>query len=237
MKLLKIIKDADTADETQMTIREGVRAVLFDENGLVPLLFVSKFNYHKLPGGGIEAGENRMDALSRECLEEVGCEIEVTDEIGQIIEYRSAWNLKQTNYCYTGKVISLGPTSFTQKEIDQGFQIVWMTLDQAIDQIMQDQPECYEGIFIQKRELTFLQNFPRPKTKSRVGEEGPTANSQHRRMIRPGSKVLIVLKKDQPTGKLTEGTVQDILTNKLNHPRGIKVRLTTGQVGRVQEIL
>ncbi|MDD5437826.1 MAG: YwbE family protein [Patescibacteria group bacterium] len=56
-------------------------------------------------------------------------------------------------------------------------------------------------------------------------------------MIRPGAKVLIVLKKDQPTGKLTEGIVQDILTNKLNHPRGIKVRLTNGQVGRVQNIL
>ncbi|MDD2673215.1 MAG: YwbE family protein [Syntrophales bacterium] len=56
-------------------------------------------------------------------------------------------------------------------------------------------------------------------------------------MIRPGAKVLIVLKKDQPTGKLTEGIVQDILTNKTNHPRGIKVRLTSGQVGRVQKIL
>ncbi|MFA6099617.1 MAG: YwbE family protein [Patescibacteria group bacterium] len=56
-------------------------------------------------------------------------------------------------------------------------------------------------------------------------------------MIRPGSKVLIVLKKDQPTGKLTEGIVQDLLTSSPNHPRGIKVRLTSGQVGRVQEIL
>ena len=50
-------------------------------------------------------------------------------------------------------------------------------------------------------------------------------------------KVKIVLKKDQPTGVLTEGIVKDILTNSAVHPRGIKVRLEDGQVGRVQEII
>ena len=55
--------------------------------------------------------------------------------------------------------------------------------------------------------------------------------------IKPGIKVAIVLKKDQPTGILTEGIVQDILTNSKIHPRGIKVRLTDGSVGRVQKIL
>ncbi|WP_319371256.1 YwbE family protein [uncultured Ilyobacter sp.] len=55
--------------------------------------------------------------------------------------------------------------------------------------------------------------------------------------IKPGIKVKIVLKKDQRTGKLTEGIVKDILTNSPNHPHGIKVRLTTGDVGRVQEII
>lgn len=55
--------------------------------------------------------------------------------------------------------------------------------------------------------------------------------------IRPGLRVKIVLKKDQPTGNLTEGIVKDILTSSPTHPRGIKVRLTDGQVGRVQIIL
>jgi uncharacterized repeat protein (TIGR03833 family) len=55
--------------------------------------------------------------------------------------------------------------------------------------------------------------------------------------IKPGSRVKIVLKKDQPTGELTEGIVKDILTPSPTHPRGIKVRLEDGQVGRVQEIL
>ena len=61
--------------------------------------------------------------------------------------------------------------------------------------------------------------------------------NQIRSNIRPGIKVKIVLKKDQPTGVLTEGIVKDILTNSAVHPRGIKVRLEDGQVGRVQEII
>jgi len=55
--------------------------------------------------------------------------------------------------------------------------------------------------------------------------------------IRAGLKVKIVLKKDQRSGKLTEGIVRDILTNSPTHPHGIKVRLQNGDVGRVQEIL
>ena len=55
--------------------------------------------------------------------------------------------------------------------------------------------------------------------------------------IKPGFKVRIVLKQDQATGKLTDGVVQSILTNSPSHPHGIKVRLTSGVVGRVKEIL
>jgi uncharacterized repeat protein (TIGR03833 family) len=55
--------------------------------------------------------------------------------------------------------------------------------------------------------------------------------------IRPGLTVLIVLKQDQPTGKLTKGVVKDILTSSHRHPYGIKVRLETGQVGRVKQIV
>jgi uncharacterized repeat protein (TIGR03833 family) len=62
-------------------------------------------------------------------------------------------------------------------------------------------------------------------------------NGTRRCDIRPGLRVSIVLKKDQRTGKLTEGTVRDILTNSPAHPHGIKVRLESGEVGRVKEIL
>lgn len=57
-----------------------------------------------------------------------------------------------------------------------------------------------------------------------------------RNEIRPGMRVLIVLKEDQRSGKLTAGIVRDILTRSQTHPHGIKVRLESGQVGRVKEI-
>lgn len=60
---------------------------------------------------------------------------------------------------------------------------------------------------------------------------------QTRSNIKPGQTVLIVLKQDQGTGKLTQGIVKDILTKSPTHPHGIKVRLQSGQVGRVKEIV
>lgn len=62
-------------------------------------------------------------------------------------------------------------------------------------------------------------------------------NGQNRDDVKIGARVKIVLKTDQRTGKLTEGTVARLLTNSKNHPHGIKVMLDDGQVGRVQEIL
>jgi len=61
-------------------------------------------------------------------------------------------------------------------------------------------------------------------------------DGRERRDIRPGLTVDIALKKDQGTGRLTQGVVRDILTKSANHPHGIKVRLIDGQVGRVKKI-
>jgi len=58
-----------------------------------------------------------------------------------------------------------------------------------------------------------------------------------RKKIKVGQRVRIVLKKDQRTNKLTEGVVKEILTKSGTHPHGIKVRLESGQVGRVKEII
>jgi uncharacterized repeat protein (TIGR03833 family) len=61
-------------------------------------------------------------------------------------------------------------------------------------------------------------------------------DGKNRKDIKPGIKVAVVLKQDQRTGKMTEGIVKDILTNSSNHPHGIKVRLSSGEVGRVKTI-
>lgn len=60
---------------------------------------------------------------------------------------------------------------------------------------------------------------------------------RERKNVRPGTKVAIVLKQDQRTGRETVGVVKDLLTKSATHPHGIKVRLVDGQIGRVQKIL
>jgi 8-oxo-dGTP diphosphatase len=248
MKLLKTIRDQDPVDPNDVKTREAARGIFFDNQGLIPLLYVRQHSYHKLPGGGVEEGEDLLQALVREVKEETGCEIKVLKELGQIKEYLSQWNLEKTSSCYLGTVTSKGEPTFTDDETAAGFELVWMTLDDAIRALESDDPQDYEGIFIQKRDLTFLKTAqtilqPKQGTRDEVRgtNSGPwtkgSSEGQRRKDIRPGTKVAIVLKQDQRTGKLTEGIVQDLLTSKADHPRGIKVRLTDGQVGRVQIIL
>ena len=55
--------------------------------------------------------------------------------------------------------------------------------------------------------------------------------------IQPGTRVMIVQKQDQRSGRVTEGIVKDVLTKSATHPHGIKVRLETGIVGRVKKII
>jgi uncharacterized repeat protein (TIGR03833 family) len=62
-------------------------------------------------------------------------------------------------------------------------------------------------------------------------------NGKTRSDVKPGSRVRIVQKQDQANGNLTEGVVKDILTKSHTHPHGIKVRLVSGVVGRVKEVL
>jgi len=62
-------------------------------------------------------------------------------------------------------------------------------------------------------------------------------NGQYRKSVRAGVEVDIIMKKDQDSAKLTRGIVKEILTNSSFHPHGIKVRLVSGEVGRVREVL
>jgi uncharacterized repeat protein (TIGR03833 family) len=62
-------------------------------------------------------------------------------------------------------------------------------------------------------------------------------NIINHKKIKSGLHVLIVLKKDQRSGKLTEGIVKDVLTKSPTHPHGIKVRLESGEIGRVKKVL
>src|SRR3989344_2222838 len=139
-----------------ISTRKAVRAILFDEKKRVALMSVSKHNYHKLPGGGIEEGENTEEALRREIKEETGGEIEITGEVGKIIEEKSHYSKIQESYCFIAKLRKLGKPEFTEHEIEGGFSLIWVPLDEAISIMEKDTLEDYTGKFIRLRDLSFL---------------------------------------------------------------------------------
>jgi 8-oxo-dGTP diphosphatase len=86
----------------------------------------------------------------------------VTGEIGTIVEFRTEWHIKQTSYCYLGKITSKGETEFDDGEKENDFKLVWMTLDEAIVALEKDQPDSYyDGGFIRERDLIFLKEAKR----------------------------------------------------------------------------
>jgi 8-oxo-dGTP pyrophosphatase MutT (NUDIX family) len=164
MKLLCEIRHSELFPDTnqktpeEFSHRRAARAIVTNDVGEVALLYVGKYKYHKLPGGGIEEGENITQALERELLEEIGCQAEVIGEVGEIIEYRDAWGMMQTSYCYLAKQIGIAVApDFTEKELSEGFEIVWAKdMDAATILLNNDDPQDYGGRFISTRDRTFL---------------------------------------------------------------------------------
>jgi 8-oxo-dGTP pyrophosphatase MutT (NUDIX family) len=153
-----IMPGASNKDAAKFSHREAARAVVTNASGGVALLYVGKYHYHKLPGGGVEDGEDIRQALMRELLEEIGCRATITDELGQIVEYRDRWNQKQTSYCYLAQQVGpAGSPDFTKKELSEGFEIVWAdNLDHAIGLLESELPQDYGAKFIHERDLAFL---------------------------------------------------------------------------------
>lgn len=156
-----IISDSTEVDVSNFRERSAARAVLLDKSGRVYLLNVSKHGYHKLPGGGIDEGEEIKQALARELLEEVGCNAEIIAELGTVIEYRDYEDdgLKQTSYCYLAKQAGKQVGSaLEQDELEEGILgVKAKSIDDAIALLSQDKPDNLEGKFIQKRDIAFLQ--------------------------------------------------------------------------------
>ena len=161
MRLLTTIHDTTDTKLAEliknMKPRVAVRAVMLDGNALA-VLNVTRDGYHKLPGGGVEGSESLHKALEREVLEEVGCEIEVITEIGQVNDYRDEWGFYQESFCYLAKVVAKGlPTAMTENELAAGFEAMWLpSVTKAISVFEQDKPTAYEGVFIQRRDLVIL---------------------------------------------------------------------------------
>lgn len=176
MQQIAIIKDEDfgldpTRSSTVKNEREAVRAVLLDDQGRIGLIEATLGGYYKLPGGGIDAGELREQALRRELIEEAGYEIEIIDKLGYTVEYRCQWpkhpesGLKQTSYCYVVRATrNIGAAPEVDEAAD-GFELVWLDIDEAISRFDTVVPhksegsEAYDMVFYTRREKLILEYY------------------------------------------------------------------------------
>ena len=172
MEIIKTLTDKDVTGKSPeepktYSLREAGRAIVFNKEGKIALLHAFKYCFHKLPGGGVEQGEDVKKALERELLEEIGCKIKIIKELGIILEIKNEYCQKQTSYCYIAEVIELGKNKLTEEESeDLGIGVEWVTLKKAIRLMKKDNPDDYTGKFILARDLCFLEEANKMKRNS-----------------------------------------------------------------------
>lgn len=158
-------KNAPDFDEAKSWNREAARAVLENSNGKIALMYSEKWDYYKLPGGGIDDGETREKALKREILEEVGVQAEVLKEIGTLEELRSLDNMHQISYAYHAKTVGeIGQNALEEGELEERFVVVWTDLDKAIELMKIGDRDSGRGLnmrFIARRDELILREYKR----------------------------------------------------------------------------
>jgi 8-oxo-dGTP diphosphatase len=164
VQLIRKITDNDilgSAPELLDTIsRYGSRGVLVDSQLNVAMMYMSKTKLYKLPGGGVDKGENSKDAFLREIQEETGYEAEIFHELGYIEEHKNRNKFFQFSYCYIAKAhASFRDTKLTDNEIQLGMVVEWMSLDQALAMMNDSVLTCtdYSSKFMLLRDKTILE--------------------------------------------------------------------------------
>lgn len=175
MDYIKVLTDLDFGlnikEFINPRIRYGARGIVFNDNNEIAILYKKNINEYKIIGGGIIEDEEIITAFKREVLEETGCKIEVDSYLGNIKEEKSQANFIQTSYIYTAHVIEdTKKLNLTQEEIDEGSELLWLKLDDAINIIkncedklnLSKSEDIYHNKFIVRRDyiiLTYYKNL------------------------------------------------------------------------------
>lgn len=176
MECIKVLTDEDfglnSIEFNNPRVRLGARGIIIDENGKIALFNKSNKNEYKLPGGGIDEGENPSEAFKREALEETGCEIEIIKSLGTIEEHKSLDNFKQISYIFVAKVINnKHELNLTQKEKDEGAKLLWINDKEGLKLITEcfnvlkesEYENLYHSKFIVMRDRYILEYYLKTK--------------------------------------------------------------------------
>lgn len=160
------LNDLKVNDECK--VRYGSRGIVIEQNGDIAIFNKRSKNEYKLPGGGIEEGENPMEAFMREIMEETGCEIEIIDYLGLAVEEKGQTNFKQISYVFVAKVLNnTKGLHLTEKEKDEDAIVMWVSLREALELVNgcinnlvgSKYDDLYRSLFMVKRDSEILNYY------------------------------------------------------------------------------
>ena len=147
INLIGQIKDEDIGEVSKKVEkyrqRYGARGIVLRDDGKIAVFNKSLKNEFKLPGGGIDEGEETAESFKREVFEETGCKIEIIDFLGTIEELKTQDNFKQISYVYVGKVTEeTNSLHVTEQEEKEGAKLLWEKPEKALELIK----DCYDKL-------------------------------------------------------------------------------------------
>lgn len=123
--------------------RKGARGILIDDKKRIAMMYMSSVDCYKLPGGGIELNETIEEAFLREIKEETGYDATIIGYLGEIEEHKAKAQFLQVSYCFLAtKKESVQSQSLTDWEQELGFQLTWMTYQQAFESLQKSYLQC-----------------------------------------------------------------------------------------------
>lgn len=171
----EVIKDEDVGYKNKELVdpkkRVGARGIVEDGNNKIAIVYKEYMNEYKLPGGGVEAGEEIEDAFCREIMEETGCKVKIIEKLGVTEEFKGNSNFYQISHIFRGRVeTDTHKLNYTEKETAENAKLFWLELDDAIGRL----EKCFENLksspcdkyeneysirFEVKRDLMILRNY------------------------------------------------------------------------------
>lgn len=165
MRLLKKITDMEILNKEGISEAEprfAARAVMVNDNNEIAVMYSPVFHLYSLPGGGIQDGENRREAVKREVLEETGYLCEIVQELGYVYENRAHCDFVQYSYYHVVKTAGLqGQTNLEEDERKSGMHVQWHSLEETIRLITDPVHDTVQKKFIQAKDRAALEEFLR----------------------------------------------------------------------------